>query len=177
VVERRPANPAQTSSLRLVLSVWAGVAGLLAIAGCGSGSGVGEGASVSVYVSAPLCAEAKEELLRRGAQAGDVSVRVGCLKQAESARGRVDLAAAGADARRATQDSTTVGFVEPPGREAGFARPILEEADVSLILSSSGAKAMRTIIRDLESRGDESPREAVSPSTAGSRAPPPAPDG
>jgi hypothetical protein len=117
---------------------------------------------VSVYVSAPLCAEAKEELLRRGARAGDVTVQIGCLKQAESEGGRVDLAAAGADARRATQDSTTVGFVEAPGREASFARPILEEASIALVEGRSGADAMTSILAALDSRSsDESPRESV----------------
>jgi len=76
--------------------------------------------------------------------------------------GKLDLATTGANARRATEDSTAVGFVEQPGPEAGFSRPILEEAGIALITSSSGAKAMATILVDLESRGDKAPREAVS---------------
>jgi hypothetical protein len=143
------------------LSVLGGVTILFAIAGCGSGSGVGEGATVSVYVSAPLCSRAKQELVRHGAHAGSVRVRVLCLKDAESG-GRVDLATAGANARRATEDSTTVGFVEAPGPEASFTRPILDEAEIALITSSSGAHAMATILAALDSRNsDEPPRESV----------------
>ena len=162
MVERRTATPARTTSLRLVLSVCAGIAVLLAIAGCGSGSGVSDGARVSVYVSASLCAEARRELGRRGDEAGSVKVQAICLPDAESTGGRLDLAKAGADARRATQDSTAVGFVEEPGREVDFARPILEEASIALVEDRSGAHAMRSIMASLESRNsDESPRESV----------------
>jgi hypothetical protein len=91
-----------------------------------------------------------------------VRVRVDCLKDAEGAGGKLDLATTGANARRATEDSTAIGFVEAPGREASFTRPILEEAGIALLTSSSGAKAMTTILDTLESRGDKSPREAVS---------------
>ena len=144
------------------MSVLAGGAVLLSIASCGSGSGVSDGATVSVYASAPLCAEAKAELVRHGAEANGVRVRVLCLKDAEESGGRVDLATAGANARRATEDSTTVGFIEPPGREAGFTRPILDEAAIALIVDRSGADAMATVLAALDSRAsDESPRESV----------------
>jgi branched-chain amino acid transport system substrate-binding protein len=155
------------------LSVLGGVTVLfLAIAGsgCGSGSGVSDGATVSVYVSAPLCAGAKRELVRRGAEAGPARVRASCLKDAEGSGGRLDLATAGANARRATEDSSTVAFVETPGPEASFTRPILDEAEIALITSNSGAKAMSRILNALDSRSsDESPREAV---WAGGAAPP-----
>ena len=134
---------------------------LLSIAGCG-GSSVGEGAEVSVYVSEPLCTEAKEELSRKGSDVNGVEVRAVCLSDAEKPGGSLDLASAGADARRATEDSTTVAFVEPPGREASFTRPILDEAEIALIVSRSGSEAMARVLDALDSRGgEESPREAV----------------
>jgi hypothetical protein len=106
--------------------------------------------------------EAQHELARRGAEVDGVKVEVSCLPDAEARVGKVDLARTGADARRATQDSTTVGFVEEPGPEAGFSRPILEEASIAQLTSSSGAKALATILAELESRSsDESPRESV----------------
>jgi hypothetical protein len=163
-------TPPKTSSRRLLLSVLGGVTILFAIAGCGNGSGVSEGATVSVYVSAPLCAGAKRELVRRGAEAGSVRVRASCLKDAEESGGRVDLATAGANARRATEDSTTVGFIEAPGPEASFTRPILDEAEIALVTDRSGANAMATILAALDSRNsDEPPRESV---WAGGAAPP-----
>jgi hypothetical protein len=156
------ASPPKTSGRRPLLSVLAGGAILLIVAGCGSGSGVGDGATVSVYASAPLCAETKRELERRGDEAGSVRVQAVCLPDAVSKGGMLDLARAGADARRATQDSTTVAFVEEPGREATFSAPILEEAEIALIEDRSGAHAMRSITTSLESRAsDESPRESV----------------
>ena len=136
----------------------------VAVAGCGEGSGVSEGATVNVYVSASLCADAKQELVRHGAEANGVRVRVLCLKDAEESGGRLDLATAGANARRATEDSTTVGFIEPPGPEASFTRPILDEAEIALVTVSSGAHAMAAILAALDSRSsDESPRESVRP--------------
>jgi hypothetical protein len=133
---------------------------LAAVAGCGSGSEVADGAAVTVYASAPLCAGAKGELARQGETAGSVRVRVACLKDAERG-GRLDLATTGANARRATEDSTTVGYVEPPGPEASFSRPILEEAGIAVITARSGANAMARILGALESRGEMTPREAV----------------
>jgi hypothetical protein len=134
----------------------------LAAGGCGGGSGVSSGATVAVYVSAPLCTEAQRELARRGAEVDGVRVQISCLKDVENRGGGVDLATTGADARRAAQDSTTVGFVEEPGPEVGFSRPILEEASIALITDRSGAKAMGSVLAALDSRGSgESPRESV----------------
>ena len=125
---------------------------LLAAAGCGE-DGASGGATVSVYMAAPLCQAAS------GGRAGDLEVRLVCLAPVEK-DGRVDLAAAGAAARRATEDSTTVAYVEAPGSAAGFSRSIVESADVAWIESGSGSKAMRRIFSALE--GDSSsPRQAV----------------
>jgi hypothetical protein len=135
---------------------------LIAIAalggGCGEG-GVGAGATVSVYVAAPLCKEAKG-VLRAGGKADDLEVRAVCLAPVESGGG-VDLATAGANARRATEDSTSVAYLEAPGPAAKFSHPILEAADVAWIETGSGATAMRRVLEALEERGSSSPRAAV----------------
>lgn len=127
-------------------------------AGCGEG-GVGSGATVYVYVAAPLCKEAKGAL-RAGGKADDLGLRVTCLAPVESG-GRVDLAAAGADARRATEDSTSVAYLEAPGPAAKFSRSIVEAADIAWVKTSSGATAMRRVLGALEERGSSSPRSAV----------------
>jgi hypothetical protein len=136
------------------------MAALLLLTGCGSGSGVGEGAKVTVYVSQPFCAEAESTLERKGKEVDGVTVGIVCLPAAEKG-GRLDLALAGAQARRATQDSTAVAFVERRGREATFTRPILEEADVATVVASSGAAALGEVLDELDERGGQTPREAV----------------
>lgn len=123
------------------------------LAGCGAG-GAASGATVSVYATAPLCKEAR----RGSGAAGDLEVRVICLPPSGSRE--ADLAATGAAARRATEDSTSVAFLEAPGPAAGFSRSIVEAADVAWIETNSGSTAMRRIRSALE--GDaSSPRKAV----------------
>jgi hypothetical protein len=130
---------------------------LLALAliavGCGGG-GASAGATVSVYAAAPLCQEAG-----KGAPAGDLTVRVVCLPPVERG-GEADLAAAGADARRATEDSTSVAYLEAPGPAAAFGRTVVESADIAWIETKSPGAAMDRIVQALE--GDSSsPRQAV----------------
>ncbi len=133
----------------------------VALFGCGEGSGVEEGAAVSVYAGAAVCRGAKDELARAGAQVGPVRVRVVCTEPV-GAGGRLDLAAAGANARRAIEDSTAVGYLEAPGRAIAVTRPILDEAQVALIVGDSGGRDISTVLDALRERGDgESPREAV----------------
>jgi hypothetical protein len=125
----------------------------LLAAGCGDG-GASAGATVSVYAAAPLCREAG-----KGMRAGDLTVRVVCLPPVER-RGEADLAAAGADARRATEDSTSVAYLEAPGPAADFGRTVVESADIAWIETRSAAVAMHRIVRALE--GDSSsPRKSV----------------
>jgi hypothetical protein len=134
---------------------------LLALAGCGEGSGVSGGATVTVYAGADVCAQARHELTRAGGKVDSVRVRVVCARPVE-AGGGLDLAAAGSNARRAVEDSTTVGYLEAPGPAIPFTRPILDEAEVALIVDGSGARGLATILDALRSRGGgESPREAV----------------
>jgi len=128
-------------------------------AGCGEG-GVGSGATVSVYVAAPLCKEARGALQEAGGKADDLEVQALCLPPVES-RGGVDLAVAGANARRATEDSSSVAYLEAPGPAAKFSQSIVEAANVTWLKTSSGATAMRGVLKALEDRGSTSPRDAV----------------
>jgi branched-chain amino acid transport system substrate-binding protein len=123
-------------------------------AGCGEGGGVAKGAVVSVYVAAPLCAEAERELARDGGRAGDVRVRVICLSSAESSR-KLDLATIGANARRATEDATTIGYIGEPTRAASrFSEPILESAGIAQLSDISGAAGMTKLLRAVDEAGD-----------------------
>jgi hypothetical protein len=133
----------------------------LALAGCGGEEGVEEGATVTVYAGAAVCAQAKGELVHAGSSAGSVRVRILCTEPV-AAKGGLDLAAAGANARRAVEDSSAVAYLEAPGPVIPFTRPILDEADLRLVIDSSGADAMATVLGALHSRGgDESPRESI----------------
>jgi hypothetical protein len=127
--------------------------------GCGEDSGVDEGAAVNVYAGAKVCREAKDAL--PPGLVGSVRVRVVCVEPVVVG-GRLDLAAAGANARRAVEDSSGVAYLEAPGVAIPVTRPILDEADLRLIATSSGADGMATVLRLLRSRDDdESPRESV----------------
>ncbi|HET7507026.1 MAG TPA: hypothetical protein VFJ53_01590, partial [Solirubrobacterales bacterium] len=117
--------------MRRLQALLFGLCALLVAAGCGEG-GAASGATVSVYMAAPLCGQAS------GGRAGDLKVRLVCLAPVERG-GKVDLAAAGADARRATEDSTAVAYVEAPGPAADFSRSIVEAADIGWIETDSGA--------------------------------------
>lgn len=132
---------------------------IAALAGCGEG-GVASGATVSVYVAAPLCREAQGALEKAGGKAGELEVQVRCLSPVEAGDG-VDLAAAGADARRTTEDSTSVAYLEAPGPAAKFSRSIVEAAGIAWVKTDSGAPAMRRVLGALEDRGSASPRSAV----------------
>ena len=128
-------------------------------AGCGEG-GVAEGAAVSVYVAAPLCRGAERELRQEGGKAGEVEVRAVCLPPTD-AGGRADLAVAGANARRATEDSASVAFLEVPGRAAKSSQSIVEAAEIAWVETGSGAAAMRRVLAALGEAGSSVPREAV----------------
>jgi len=107
------------------------------------------GATVRAYVVQPLCAGAEQQLQGAGERAGDVRVEAVCLPSAES-NGQLKLARAGANARRATEDSTAVAFFEAPGRGNEFAEPILESAEIPSIRSSSGTRAMAQLLRAID---------------------------
>jgi hypothetical protein len=130
----------------------------LIAAGCG-GSGASAGAEVSIYAAAPLCAEAQKEAQGADGKDADLRVRVICLPSVE-ADGGADLAAAGRNARRATEDSTTVAYLESPGPAAESTRSIVEAADIAWVETDSGSKAVHRILSALEGDGS-SPRQAV----------------
>ena len=121
-----------------------------------------EGAIVNVYVAAPLCSEAQGETAKRGGEAGELRVRVVCLPATE-AKGRLDLAQLGANARRAVQDSSTVGYIGEPTRSATrFSEPILETAEIPQLPGSDGAAAMTKLLDALESADTSSSlRESI----------------
>ena len=137
----------------LCLAVLA-AASLALAAGCGEG-GAAAGATVTVYAAAPLCKEAA----RGDGRVGDLVVHVACLAPVEHG-GKADLAAAGAGARRATEDSTAVAYLEAPGPAAPFSQSIVEAADIAWLKTSSGEAAMHRIRSALAGAGS-SPRQAV----------------
>ena len=130
----------------------------LGASGCGGG-GVAEDAIVSVYADAPLCAGAHRELADESGRAGSVRVRLVCLESARDGT-RLDLATVGANARRATEDSTSVGYLEVPARPS-FSRPILESAGVAWVSARSGSAAMARLLRAIRDAGSGSLRESV----------------
>jgi hypothetical protein len=85
-------------------------------------------------------------------------VRAVCMPSPYQAK-RLDLATVGANARRATEDSTTVAYLEAPDPGASrFTHPILETAEVPWIADSSGAAAMKRLLQLLEAAGSGSLR-------------------
>jgi hypothetical protein len=89
-------------------------------------------------------------------------VRVICLPNAESTR-KLDLAAIGANARRATEDSTAVGYIgEPTDAASRFSEPILEAAGIAQLAQISGIAAMKKLLQAVGQAGDSDPlRESV----------------
>jgi branched-chain amino acid transport system substrate-binding protein len=170
----RLARPAPALILALAVSVVGPTLG-----GCGAETGVSSGATVSVYLSAPmrgpeasrgrtLCTEAKRALASAGGKAGDLQVRLSCL-DASGPAGPWTLARVGANARRATQDSTTVAYIsEPDPKARQQSRPILEEANIAEVHASSGTTAMRRILQAIEAADPDSLRESVSEELTGS---------
>jgi len=142
--------------------VVAGCVLLPVAAGCGDSEGVADGATATAYVAAPFCAEAKRELAREGGEAGDVRVRVACLPSAESSS-RLKLATIGANARRASQDSSAVAYIGEPTRAASrFSEPILESAGIAQLTEISGASAMEKLLNAIdEADSSGSLRESV----------------
>ncbi len=123
-------------------------AALLAVAGCGSSAS--EDAELTVYVSAPLSGPragdgrdvvdgARLALAEAGGEAGGVAVSMESLDDA-AAGGWTD-ALAGANARRAAQDSTTTAYIGE--LDSGASRtsvPITNEAGILQISPGSGAE-------------------------------------
>jgi hypothetical protein len=88
-------------------------------------------------------------------------VRVACLASARDG-GRLDLARVGANARRASEDSTTVAYLEAPDAAANpFSRPILDSANIPRIASSSGEAAMAQLLKAVADADLSSLRDSV----------------
>jgi branched-chain amino acid transport system substrate-binding protein len=150
----------------------------LSISACGTETGVSSGATVSVYLSAPmrgpeaqrgrqLCSEAQRTLAAAGGEAGDLRVKLTCL-DASGPTGTWTLAAVGANARRAVEDSTTVAYIAEPALDARRqSRLILEEAGIAVITPASGSSAMRQVLRAIVEADSGSLRESVSEDLSG----------
>jgi hypothetical protein len=132
---------------------------VLGIVGCGGGDSQGE--TVNVYVGASLCKAAKGELASHGANAGHFKIAARCLAPSERAGGGVDLATDGSNSRRATSDTSAVATLESPGPGNKFSRSILESAGIPLLTSSSGSKAMKSVIEAVENAGSSGVRSKV----------------
>lgn len=129
---------------------------LLAIAGCGSGEGVEDGATATIYVAAGACHQAQRALETQEAAVDSVRLRVRCLPSVEK-RGRFDLAQIGANARQATEDSTTIAYIgELEPRAVQFSETILEEAGVAQLPETSGAAAMAKLFQALDQASGDS---------------------
>jgi hypothetical protein len=142
----------------------------LAAVGCGE-EGAAGGATVTVYVSAPLrgaeaeagqrlCDEAREQA-GQGRGGEDLRLRVVCLDTSERERAWT-LAQVGANARRATEDSTAVAYVGEPDPEARRqSRPIVDAAGIAELGGMTGREAVARV-RAAIAEGDESePRQDV----------------
>jgi hypothetical protein len=154
------APPATSAAWVLGVAVAAGAL-LTGFSGCGESEGVASGATVTAYVEASLCRGAKQQLAQEQGRAGDFRVQAVCLPT--SSRGhQLNLATVGANARQATQNSTTVGYLEAPNsRRSRFTHPILESASIAWISNSSGKAAMGQLLRAIEAAGSGSLRESV----------------
>lgn len=85
-----------------------------------------------------------------------------CLPSAES-KGKLDLAQIGANARRATEDAATIGYIGEPTRAASrFSEPILETAGIAQLSQTSGTAAMKKLLQAVSDAGNSgSLRESV----------------
>jgi hypothetical protein len=113
------------------------------VVGCGD-EGVSSGAIVTVYVNGKsLCKGARQELNSSNERAGSFHVSMICLDDPRT------LAATGANARRATEDSSTVGYIGEPNT-------IVEAAGIAQISTSSGATAMARLLQAIRQADDNS---------------------
>jgi hypothetical protein len=141
-----------------------------AATGCGEG-GAEEGAQLNVYASAPLsgaeaevgrktCDEARQGAQRAG-EPGGFELRVVCL-DAAGPEGRWTLAQVGANARRATEDSTAVAYLsEPQGAARRQSLPIVEAAGIAELGGMSGAAAVAEVAEAIEQSDSDDPRQTV----------------
>ncbi len=144
---------------------------VLIAAGCGEG-GAEAGARVTVYVSAPLhgaeaaagrrlCEGARREVERAGGEVEDLELEVVCL-DAAGETGRWALSRVGANARRASEDATTVAYVgEPEEGARKQSRPIVDAAGIAAIGGVSGEEAVTRVVAAIRDGDASEPRQAV----------------
>jgi hypothetical protein len=130
-------------------------------AGCGE-QGVAEDATVAVYVSAPLCAEAERGMGRGGETMAEVELRTVCVDDV-GGPGESRLAAIGAAARQAIEDSSSIAYIGTRDPVAvRFSEPILEEAGIPRISAASGSAGVTRLLRALSRIDDpDSLRESL----------------
>jgi hypothetical protein len=140
------------------------------LSGCGE-EGAAVGATVRIYVSAPLqgpeaeagrrlCAEAREQA-GEGKGGEGHEVRLVCLDASED-DGSWTLARVGANARRATEDSTAVAYVgEPDPAARKQSRPIVEAAGIAELGGLSGREAVAKVVKAMDEGDPSQPRDAV----------------
>lgn len=118
---------------------------------------------MTVYAAVATCRGAMRALENEGGGVGSLRVRVRCLPAVEH-HGHFDLATIGANARRASEDSSSVGYIgeiEPTATR--FSETILEEAGIAQLPHEPGANAMHELldaIRRVDTSSD-SLRESV----------------
>jgi hypothetical protein len=84
-----------------------------------------------------------------------------CLPSPREAR-KLSLATVGANARRATEDSTAVAYLEAPDpRVSPFTHRILETAELPWVAGSSGSAAMSRLLALIESADSGSLRQRL----------------
>jgi hypothetical protein len=85
-----------------------------------------------------------------------VELRIHCLDDT-GGTSHWTLAAVGANARRATEDSASIGYIgELDPAATRFSQPILEAAGIPLISDSSGSAAMAKLLSAIRQAGDSS---------------------
>ncbi|MDX6636478.1 MAG: hypothetical protein QOF06_2681 [Solirubrobacterales bacterium] len=127
---------------------------------------------MTVYVSAPLhgaeagagrrlCEGARAAAARSGGEIEDLELAVVCL-DAAGETGRWTLAQVGANARRATEDSTTVAYVgEPDSQARKQSRPIVAAAEIAELGGLSGKAAVEKAVAAIREGNASEPRSAV----------------
>ncbi len=94
-----------------------------------------------------MCEGARRELSRSGGRADGVRIRVTCLDDT-GGEARWSLATVGSNARRATEDASTVGYIGELDRTATrFSRPVVESAGIAQLSTLPGGAAMASILR------------------------------
>ncbi len=88
-------------------------------------------------------------------------MQAACLPGARS-HAKLNLATLGANARKATEDSTAVAYLEASDPAAArFTHPILETAEVPWIAGSSGKATMAHLLKLIAASGSGSLRQSL----------------